>query len=155
MKSKILLISLAFLFLMSCNKDERQAINSVEGVWDLTEITSVYGSFQNTTFVSNSEIRERGNLGVFNFSEETVDYNFTRNDTTYTGNANWNLVTERVNSGFTRTNKHTLTIRENFIFDVTFEDATRNSEKNATEMTFVKTATLDDAVFIEMKLRKH
>lgn len=152
--TQTLIIVMINCLIVSCNKDERQATNSVEGIWNITAITTIEGEFTNGTFVSTSQETETGQLGIFNFIEEAVDYNFTRMDSTYVGNATWFLMTEKVNSGFTRVNEHTLTITDNFIFDVTFEDDTKNAEKNATKMTFIKDATIDDVVWMSLTLEK-
>lgn len=140
--------------LISCQKDKVQAESSIKGDWDITEIVSQYGSFVNNTFVENNTKREMGDLGTFNFAQYDVIYNFTRNDTLYTGNTAWNLAYERVNSGFVKVPKYTLTIENRFIFDAFFEDGTKNAEKNAKEMRLTQIPANGDQVVIELKLVK-
>ena len=151
---QILTIFILTFLLISCDKDERQATNSIEGVWNVTSITTIEGEFTNGIFTSTSQETETGELGIFNFSEETVDYNFTRTDSSFTGNTTWFLTTEKVREGFFRVNQHTLTLLDNFIFDVTFGDDTNNAEQNAIEMTFIKEETIDDATWISFTLEK-
>jgi hypothetical protein len=149
----ITIIALSCL-LISCNKDERQAEKSIEGMWEVTAITTTEGQIANGVFTETSTKMETGQLGTFDFLDETVNYNFTRNDTTYNGNTSWFLTSEKINSGFTRVNQHTLTLTDKFVFEVTFEDATKNAEKNAKKMTFAKNPIPNDAIFIMLSLEK-
>jgi len=84
----------------SCVDDELQAEDSLEGVWNVTEIFSLYGEFFPTGFNSSSNLTEEGALGYFNFNENNVAYSFTRNDTLYSGNMDWNLDIEKRTTGF-------------------------------------------------------
>ena len=86
--------------------------------------------------------------------DETVNYNFTRIDTTYNGSSIWFLKSEKINAGFTRVNQHTLTLTDNFIFDVTFEDDTKNAEKNAKKMTLTKNPIPNNSILIMISLEK-
>lgn len=158
MKIRFLIITIALLFL-ACNKDEVQAERSLEGVWDITAIDSEYGEFTQSQFGSSFDsydsISEYGLLGTFNFSETTVDYEFIRNDTMYSGNETWNLELEKVNSGFTRVNEFTLNIENQFLFDVSFGDETKNAEKNATSLTFLESPSESGyAVRLQISLEK-
>lgn len=49
-------------------------------------MTSYYGSFSEITFSPEDEVKESGQLGEFNFGEDSVEFSFTRNDTLYSGN---------------------------------------------------------------------
>jgi|GEM_PF-832205 hypothetical protein len=156
MKSITQIISFAVLcgLLISCNKDERQAKNSIEGMWEVTAITTTKGQINNAFFVETSTETETGQLGTFDFLDETVNYNFTRIDTTYNGSSIWFLKSEKINAGFTRVNQHTLTLTDNFIFDVTFEDDTKNAEKNAKKMTLTKNPIPNNSILIMISLEK-
>lgn len=154
MKVWFLFASILVLF-AACNKDEIQAEKSIEGNWKVVEITSYYGEFfSNGGFDPSETILDSGDLGSFNFSENFVDYSFTRNDTLFSGNGSWVLELEKVNQGFTKVNKFTLTIEGHFEFDVAFEDQTKNAEKNAKELTFMEYPTSGFGVGIELKLEK-
>ena len=94
-------------------------------------------------------------MGTFFFSRDSVDFDFTRNDTLFLGRAAWDLEVEKVREGFFRVNAYTLTIGEQFLFKVDFEDSTRNSEKNATNAVFYQAPTSPGfGIFLEMTLEK-
>ena len=154
LKKNLIVLLIAFLLFASCNRDEVQAKKSLEGEWVVSEIHSSYGEYSVNGFLSSNDVSEKGELGSFNFLAETVEYSFTRNDTTYAGNEPWNLAFEKVNAGFTRANKFTLTIGAEFIFDVSFEDATKNAEKNATNATFEQSPDFDNEVLIVLIMNK-
>jgi hypothetical protein len=84
-----------------------------------------------------------------------LDYNFEANNEFYAGNEPWTMKTEKVNAGFTRTTQHTLTIQNQFVFDVMFEDGTKNSERNAKLMTLAKNATVDQPFALTITLKKN
>ena len=149
----LLVIGTAFIY-TSCNKDEIQAVDSIEGEWNVIAISSLYGEFFESSFSASDKISESGQMGTFHFMEDSVDFNFMRNDTLYAGKAAWHLDLKKVNQGFFRTNEFTLTIEDYFLLDVTFEDGTRNSEKNANRVTFIETPTTGFGVLIEMLLEK-
>ncbi len=151
----LLFLAFSFFAITSCEKDEKQAVNSLEGEWNVVAINSIYGEFLENGFIPDETIAEEGQLGTFHFMESKVDYNFVRNDTTYSGNSLWSLEASKVNDGFVRTNQFTLSIENEFLFDVTFGDATKNSEKNATEATLVQSPTETGyGVQIEISLQK-
>ena len=153
--AQLLFFAFSFFVISSCEKDEKQAINSLEGEWNVVAINSIYGEFSENGFSTDETIAEEGQLGTFHFMENTVDYEFERNDTTYSGNKSWNLDVSKVNNGFIKTNQFTLSIDNQFLFDVTFGDATKNSEKNATEATLVQSPTEPGyGVQIEISLQK-
>lgn len=127
---KLLLLLFSLAFLSACTQDEIQAEKSMLGIWNVTEIRSIYG------FASSEIITEQGSLGFFHFEEDLVDFSFTRNDTLYRGNATWHVNAEKVRSGFVRETIFRLTIEDEFIFDIQFEDGTNNSEKNAQNAAF-------------------
>lgn len=150
----LLVIGTAFMF-TGCKKDDIQAAKSLKGEWDVVAISSFYAKFIENGFVPFETIEESGQLGTFHFKEDSVDFNFMRNDTLYAGKAAWNLDLEKVRQGFSRGNEFTLTIEDYFILDVSFENGTRNSEKNANSMTFIETPTTTGfGVAIEMSLEK-
>lgn len=146
-----LLTSLIFI---SCNNDEVQAENSLEGLWEINRINSRYGTFTANSFNPTETVSDSGQLGTFLFGEETVDYSFMRNDSLFTGDGSWTLDLEKVNAGFFKVNQFTLSIEDQFLFDVTFEDDTKNAEKKATNITLVETPTNGFGVSIELFLEK-
>lgn len=142
------------LVCISCQNDEVQAEESLEGVWDIVSITSYYGQFSETSFDASETVSESGQLGTFEFIQDSVAYSFTRHDTAYAGNMSWILELEKVRSGFSRENQFTLTVEDRFVFNVSFEDETRNAEKDATTTAFVTIPEEGSSVFVEMSLEK-
>lgn len=150
---------LAALFFMGCTSDELQGKKSLEGVWSVNTIASQYGDYsvENGSVVGSnntSATSESGSLGLFTFKGNQVTYNFTRNDTTYNGIGIWQLELAKVNSGFTKTNQWTLTIADDLIFDVRFEDSTKNAEKDASSMeldNWPKVSGKGVAIFIKLQ----
>lgn len=139
----------------ACQKnDEIQAEDSLMGVWDIVTVSSVYGDFFDNGFDPTETISESAPIGTFHFNKDAVEYNFSRNDTLFTGIATWQLELEKVRSGFFRENKFTLTIEDHFLFDVSFEDSTRNAEKEAKSVTFLERPSSGFGVLIEMALEK-
>lgn len=131
----LLLLAISFCF-ASCEKDDIQARNSIMGSWNVVDITSFYATFSGNGANPIETISEQGQLGNFNFEEDSVTFTFTRNDTLFTGSSTWNLSTEKRQDGFATVTDFTLMIENEFIFDVSFENGTINSEKNAQEVTF-------------------
>jgi len=151
----LLIISLCFV---SCRKvDMQEAKNSITGNWNVVEIRSLYAEFTNNGFHDPIEtISEQGQLGNFNFEEDSVTFTFTRNDTLFTGNSTWNLTSEKRQDGFGIAIDFTLVIENEFTFDVKFENGTINSEKNAQEVTFTKSKPRNGlGVAITMVLEKN
>lgn len=129
MKSLLILISLSIAtFLISCSDDEADANASLKGDWDVKK----------AIWVTNDGNIETQDAGYMNFSSETVEYNFTVTDSTYSGTADWELTKEMVNSGFHKVPKYTLTIGEVFTYDVLFGDGTDDSAEDATEITLTQ-----------------
>lgn len=154
-KNKFLLGCLIILIsFAACRNEEDEAINSIRGSWEVTNITSSYGHFRENGWTSSETISEMGELGRFEFSEDSVAFEFTRNDTLYTGNDAWSLTTERVNAGFAKVTVYTLIIDNHFILDVEFEDGTKNSERNAENVNFIETPEIGFGVLIEFELDK-
>ncbi|MDP5120941.1 MAG: hypothetical protein NWQ46_05070 [Spirosomaceae bacterium] len=148
-------VCVAFLLLNSCNIDEIQAKNSVEGRWEITDTVYTTGKFSGNTFESvGSSTIQNGQLGYFDFGSEKVAYSYFVGEENFSGIEPWELSTKKVNAGFTRVNAHTLTIGDKFIFDVTFEDDTKNAERKATSMTFIKNPTEEKPIFIQTALLK-
>ena len=136
--------SIIFLTIMlctfSCQKEEDRAIESLIGDWKITTITTQYGEYDDLgRFESDSSSTAIGQLGTFNFMEVDVSYNFSNNDKVFNNISQWNLNYDRVKEGFTGKDQYTLTIKDQFIFDVRFGDQTSDSEKNATSATFEET----------------
>ncbi|MBR9920123.1 MAG: hypothetical protein GYB31_04730 [Bacteroidetes bacterium] len=143
------------ILLSACNKDELQAEQSLQGEWKVTEITSYYGDFDQNSFNPSQVVNDTTASGYFLFSEEMAEYNFSRNDTVYSGTASWDLALESVNEGFFKVNDFTLSINGYFMFDVTFGDETKNAEKNATRI-FLRELKEEDSYefFFDMSLEK-
>ena len=72
----------------------------------------------------------------------------------YNGSSNWILTHEKVNSGFTQTNKFNITIGNKFDFYITYEDQTKNAEKDAKYVTLSQTLIEGNGVMILLKLDK-
>ena len=149
---------LACLFL-ACNKDEMQAEESLEGEWEVVAADSHYGVVEEFDFGNSFSISESasdtGQLGTFLFTQNTVEFSFLRNDTLYEDSTSWNLDLERQREGFSRTNRFTLTIDEDFLFEVTFGNDIRNSEENATSITFIEEPNIPGpGVMIQLMLEK-
>ena len=142
------------LTLASCNRDEIQAQKSLVGSWDVTAITSIYIPPPGVRNDPSDRVDEAGALGTFEFTEDSVYFSFTRNDTLYTGNSAWLLDRTRVREGFFRVNRFTLGIANQFLFDVTFGDRTANSEKNATSVTFLNDLLNGGTVWYTISLEK-
>ena len=147
----LMIIPLVF---MSCRKDDEQAEKSIVGIWDVVQIKSIYGTFTGTGFSPTETVEEEGDFGVFSFGVDSVDYSFTRNDTLFSASSTWELTSERVNEGFNKVTIYEVTIDNQFIFEVEFEDGTNNSEENAEEVTFISTPNEGIGVLIEMRLEK-
>ena len=127
MKNFILICFCSCFILSSCAKQNlKNAKNSIDGNWNVIKIYS-----ENTP--TSNEQSEEGDLGTFVFSDNTVDYKFTRLEEEYAGNATWELKREKVNQGFTKVEKYTLTM-DDYTFHCRFGDETSDAEKNATEI---------------------
>lgn len=149
-----LFIAFFLMIFFGCNKDETQAVNSLEGTWDIVTITSHYGGFSENVYNADTVITETGQLGSFTFTENVADYSFQRDNKFYAGNENWVLQHERVNSGFFKVSKFTLTIENQFVFDVLFEDGTNNAELKARNISFLEIPMEKTDVLIGMELDK-
>ncbi|MEL7531942.1 MAG: hypothetical protein AAFN10_11565 [Bacteroidota bacterium] len=151
---RLLLVIFVLPILFSCNRNQIQAENSLEGDWTVVAINSYYGNFDSLSFDVNETIEESGNLGSFSFSERTVDFSFTRNDTLFSANTNWTLSAAKVNAGFFRVPAFSLELEDEYAFDVSFEDETKNAERDAANVRFNSNLAGPSAVYIEMSLEK-
>ncbi|MEM6844466.1 MAG: hypothetical protein AAF632_19760 [Bacteroidota bacterium] len=123
-------ILLLFLIVSACKEDDTsQGVDSLQGVWQVNEAISIYDNS------GNNRVDEAGNLGQFIFGSDTLRFEYTRNDTLYQGVERWQLQRSRENQGFSRVNVFTLIIENHDTFICEFGDQTRNSEKNATNIT--------------------
>ncbi|MEM6345055.1 MAG: hypothetical protein AAF927_14285 [Bacteroidota bacterium] len=152
---KLLLGILALPLLVSCNRNQIQAENSLEGNWTVVAINSYYGDFGPNTFNVEETIEESGSLGTFNFTEERLTFSFTRNDTLFAASTPWTLSADKVREGFFRVPAFALSIENSFDFDVQFENETKNAERDADNVRFVSNLEEDSAVYIEMSLEKN
>ena len=132
-----------------------EAKKSIEGQWEITNTNYTLREFSGNNFesVGNTQV-QTGQLGYFDFGTEKVTYSYYIADEDFNGIEPYTLKTEKVNAGFTRATNHTLTINDKFVFNVTFEDGTKNAEKNAKEMILVQSTTVEQPVFVELKLKK-
>ncbi|MFK7756853.1 MAG: hypothetical protein AB8B53_07970 [Flavobacteriales bacterium] len=150
----ILIVVCLNLLISGCNKDESQALKSIEGDWKVVEITRSLGEFTSTSFNAFETTVEKGDLGSFQFGEDEVQYNFISLDSTYHSSTLWSLDVEKVNSGFTRVNRFALDIEGLGMYDVLFEDGTRNSEKKAEEMQWNEIIVGTESEVFLFKLEK-
>lgn len=142
------------LLMMSCSKDIDQARESINGTWNVTTAFTSTGSFSGSTFIADTDQTETGNLGTFEFSDSQVVYDFIRQDTSYVGDNSWVLSSERVNAGFTKVTKYTLSIDDTFLFDVFFGDGTSDSQDDASIIQLTQEASPDYPVLIVLNLEK-
>lgn len=139
MKSYLYLFAISISFLLiSCSDDEADANDSLKGDWEVKK----------AIWVSNEGNIEEPDSGYMNFSSETVEYNFTVLDSTYSGTTDWKLTKEMVNEGFHKVPKYTLTIGEGLSYNVLFGDGTDDSAEDATEMTLTQDEGLTDEYMV-------
>lgn len=140
-KSTVLVVALTFF--SSCIDEEIQARKSIQGSWKVVRVESQYGEFffnQAGTFIGHDQLNitvDSGNLGFFNFTNEKVSYEYVRNDTTRQGEESWVLTEEKIGDGFVKTPKFKLEISNTSLYEVKFEDGTKRSTKNASEMQWI------------------
>lgn len=148
-------ISFALLVFSSCEKQNlRHAEDSLVGTWKVTEIFSATGERMNNGINISDEETETGDLGTFTFTEDQLDYTFTRQGITESGNTHWTLTRTKENSGFTKVEVYTLSF-EGFVFDCAFGDETSDAEKNATEVRLIfETGELGDYERFTLFLKK-
>lgn len=123
--------------LCACAKQNlRNAEKSLKGNWTVTEIYSADGERLTGGIDIQNEQTETGELGEFVFTENEVDYNFTRLDSLYENNSTWTLQRDKVNQGFVRVEVYTLDI-DDYDFVCEFGDQTSDAEKNADEVRLI------------------
>lgn len=128
-------------FLIQCKSDLRQAEDSLSGTWTVIKIISSYGTRTANGTSYKDQITEEGDLGLFVFTEEQVDYRFTRRDTLTAEVSSWALNREKVQEGFTQVERYTLEL-DKASYRCDFGDGTSDAEKDARDMvlTFETTA---------------
>ena len=152
---KALILALCCICLSSCVDQELRAERSLEGRWKVTEIFSRYTTFTSTGYGPDLTLTEAGELGYFVFGDENVEYSFTRNDTLFSGNAIWDLTSEKVRTGFVRETIFKLEIEEEFLFEVTFDSGANLSKKDAKNAVFAnEPVTAESGLFIALTLEK-
>ncbi len=151
---KSFLIPIIFLVIYGCSKDDLQAERSLKGKWTIYRIRSQYGTFFQNGFDPSDEVDESGQLGSFNFTQDSVVFNFQRNDTLYSGDTTWKLSSQKIRQGFFRESEFMVIIKGHYNFNVIFEDGSRNAEKNARELTLIEVPTEGYGVLIEIFMRK-
>lgn len=134
--SLILFYIVALLSFYSCEKNLSQAKNSLIGNWQVTEIYSYYGTRSNLGTSITQDFTEKGNLGTFQFSEETATFSYKRRDTLYQGSDPYNLTVEQKKSGFTNSPLYTVNL-PSLIYECKFGDETSDSQKNATNIVLI------------------
>jgi len=123
--------------LLSCGKKNlRNAEKSLKGNWTVTEIYSAEGERLTNGIDITDKQTETGDLGEFNFMDNTVNYSFTRLNSLYEGSSGWTLDREKVNAGFVRVEVYTLKT-DDYDFVCEFGDQTDDAEKNATEIQLI------------------
>ena len=130
-----LLVSLLLVVTASCQKQNlKNAKESLDGTWRVTEIYSEQkdgsGDF------GDGRHWETGELGFITFSDNAVEYAYTRLGVTYDSTETWRLDRNKENEGFFKVEKYTLFIG-NRAYDCDFGDATSDAEKNATLLTLM------------------
>lgn len=155
----LIVLSTIVILCLACGDDEGEAQESIMGDWRITNILSEYGNFSQMELGSSFDVEQTvtdgSDAGSFRFTESSVSYSFTRNDSLFTGTENWSLELLKENQGFVRVNKYSLTISDEFLFDVSFEDSTQNAQKDAKNMTWHQEPTISGkALRIEMMLKK-
>jgi len=142
---KILLTNLLFrsialalicISVSSCEKDELQGTESLRGNWTVTQIKSYYGEFTENGHNGLDVLEESDDLGYFNFSNGSMEYNYTRNDTVYSGQGPWDLTaSSRRQMMVFKEVDFSLKVPNNDVnFEATFGGGARNSEKDATKV---------------------
>ena len=121
---KKLLPILLLITLVACgDKDLDNAKKSLVGNWT---VNRVY-----TQLPGGNDQQQTGNLGTFQFTQNQLNYSFTKDGATQNGQSAWNLRREMVNSGFVKVEKYTLDF-DGRSFVCAFGDETSDAEKNAT-----------------------
>lgn len=146
-----LLLSLS---LFSCQREEVQALESLEGEWNVVAIESLYGAFTRTGGNATETVEDAGQLGTMLFEEGTVRFNFNRNDSLFAGNSDWELEFEKVNEGFFRVPRYTLIIDALGTFEVQFEDDTKNSQRDAQNAIFREVTDAPQERIVHFTLEK-
>lgn len=158
MTNTLYTVILLALLTLGCNRDQIQANKSLKGEWNVVAVESIYGNFTvsengvQSTVESERKIAT-GDLGTFTFTDNETSYTFASSDSTYSGSNSWTLSVDRVNEGFTKTNKWTLNIGED-AYDVQFEDQTKNAEKKAENIQLTqwpKTSGLGVGLVLKLK----
>lgn len=150
-----LLILVLLMFLSSCQKQNlRNAEDSLVGTWKVTEIFSATGIRTSNGISIDSSATETGDLGVFVFTEDEVDYTFNRQNMSEMGKDSWTLMRTKENAGFNKIEVYTLTF-DDFIFDCAFGDQTSDAEKKASDIRLTsETQTIGDYVTFSLTLVK-
>lgn len=156
MKKQLTLLFLIFSILIfsHCQNNLVQAEKSLNGEWNVTSINIQKGLFSNNTFQETESFNEPGQLGTFNFNEDNVSFKFKLADLSYEDDTSWQLKYEKINSGFVRVPDYKLSLGNGFLFDVSFEDATKNSEKNANKVTLTQIPNEGDTELLILDLDK-
>jgi len=135
MFKNVLYCGLILCTISACEKQNlKRAEKSLDGTWSVVKIYSAYGQKLELGTQTTEEFTEDGNLGTFTFSEASVEYSYTRMDTLYEDRSNWQLIREKINAGFNKTEQYTLSFN-NKAYICRFGDETKDAEKKATEVT--------------------
>jgi len=71
-------------------------IKDMPGEWEVFKTTTLFADFLENGFNPlEPRIEESGDLGIFDFSQRTVNYTYLRNDTLYTGSGDYSIDRER------------------------------------------------------------
>lgn len=133
-------LCLMLLLIAACKSDLKHGQESLEGRWVVSKIISTYGEKLELGTTISETVEEEGVLGTFTFSEEELDYSYTRRDTLYNKQANWSLSENKVQEGFFKVPEYTLTIEEeDWIVD--FEDGTSDATRKARAVVLSRATT--------------
>lgn len=135
-------VMLLVLLVSSCTDPIDQGLDSLEGEWDIDQIT-----------IDRSEVRDLGAQtldeltyvqpdGIFAFTLSEIDYDYTLDGMDTQINESYTLTSEKVNSGFTKVREFTLEL-ETQLFDVDFGDGTRDSFEEAEAMVLTEVIEVD------------
>jgi len=154
--NKLFFLSLIMLGLVACTKKTlNEGKASLEGTWLVTQVATWKGEFTENGHGGLTEKIETGDLGVFVFEESNVELSYLVDSTFIAGDFEWALTLEKVNEGFVKTNNWVLDLGPSLSYALTFENDTKNSERDAHEITlFMEPQEIGPGMIVELILEK-
>lgn len=128
----------SLLLVSSCNDPIEDGLESLQGVWTVTQVVEI------TSIVNDLGTEETGQVtndepeGQFEFIDQTLDYSYTLSDSEVFGSDDFELISFKENSGFTKVRRFELEVGEK-VYQTVFDDDTKKSYKDATSMTLIET----------------